>query len=68
MGWSSGGDVMDGIIKAVRKHVPKGARKALYLDLIQVLEDLDWDTQQESLGQDPVFDEALRELHPDFNE
>ena len=21
MGWSSGGDVMDGIIKAVRKHV-----------------------------------------------
>ncbi len=65
MGWSSGTEVMDGLIKFAKKHVPEENRKAFYLDVIGLLENHDWDTQQESLGKDPFFDEAYEELYPD---
>lgn len=67
MGWAAGTVVMRGILAAVRKHTPATRyRVALYRDLIRVLEASDWDTQQECLGIDPLFDEALGHVHPDW--
>jgi hypothetical protein len=40
----------------------------MYIGIIEELENHDWDTQEESLGQDDVFDEALKELHPEWEE
>lgn len=63
MGWSSGSELFDEVIKAVQPRVPDAAtRKAIYLDLIPAFEDHDWDTEDECLGSDPMFDAAYREL------
>ncbi len=66
MGWSSGTYVMEEIIALFKKHVPdKEVRKTLYKGVIDTLEGQDWDCQAECKGMDAVYDEALRELHPD---
>ena len=65
MGWASGSEIMNAVIDAVKPHVTdKAARKAIYTPVIGALEDGDWDTQDESMGKDEAFDEALTELHP----
>ena len=66
MGWASCGDLIDLVIDTVKKTVPKKKKKELYKKLIQTFEDCDWDTQYESLGRDPVFDEVMAEIHPDY--
>lgn len=43
-------------------------RFQLYREIIPILEDEDWDTEDESVGIDPMFDEALQELHPEWYE
>jgi hypothetical protein len=69
MGWASGSLIADAIIKTVKAEVKdKEARRRIYLGVIRALENGDWDTQDESLGQDPAFDVAMRELHPDWEE
>ena len=70
MGWGSGNVVMDGIIAAAMKHVPKKTRIAFYKDVITVMESADCDTLQECEGKDLLYDEALSELHSyeDFDE
>lgn len=68
MGWAGGSYVMSGIIRSAKKHVSAKHRKAFYVDVIKALEDADWDTQDECLGKDPVFDEALYEVHPSWRE
>jgi hypothetical protein len=68
MGWNKGSELMDRIIQAAGKHIPDAeARKMFYREVIDAFEDLDWDTENESMGQDEAFDRALRELHPDWD-
>ena len=68
MGWSSAGPLIDAIITGAQKAIPDAtARQAFYADVIVALEDQDWDTQDENIGDDPAFDAALRELHPEWD-
>lgn len=67
MGWSSGSSIMSKVIEGVKPQVAdKDARKAIYTTVIEALEDGDWDTQDECLGEDDAYDEAIKELHPDW--
>lgn len=69
MGWSSGTGVMDAIIKAVQPNVPDEAvRQAIYRPIIEALNEQDWDTQNECMGEDPAFDAALIEVDPMYGE
>jgi hypothetical protein len=62
MGWASGSDLFNAVIKAAKRSIkdPK-ARRKFYLALLSAFNDLDWDTQNECEGEDPVFDVILRE-------
>ena len=69
MGWASASGIMNGIIDVVLSEVvDKEARKRIYKPIIRILEDGDWDTQDESLDIDPAFDELMTELHPGWFE
>jgi len=65
MGWASGSNIACEMTVAIKNTVTEPVvRKMLYLNLINVLEDHDWDTQEEAMGIDPLFDEAMKFLHP----
>lgn len=65
MGWSIGSRIMNEIIAAVQPHVADQAtREAIYRPIVEVMEDADWDTQDESMGEDPAFDALMRDMHP----
>lgn len=67
MGWSSGSVVFEKIIRATKTHIPDfETRKALYKDFIKTFEDADWDNIDECMGDDPAYDAAAKELHPDW--
>jgi len=68
MGWASGASLMENIIDRVRKVIPNEEyRKELYKVLIDEFENDDWDTQSDiDWRKDAAFDEAMRELHPDW--
>jgi hypothetical protein len=69
MGWAGGSDLMDRIIRITQDHVPDPkTRKRMYQGFIEAFEESDWDTQDESMGKDPAFDEAVTQLHPDWFE
>lgn len=59
MGWSSGSEIMNAVIEAVRDIDGKERRKKIYRTVVSALEDNDWDTQDESLGLDQAFDELM---------
>ena len=62
MGWSDGSIFAEQYIKVCSKHVKdKKERKKLYVEYIEFLTDQDWDTENESMGVDPVWDEAMKE-------
>ena len=65
MGWASASRIMSDIIAAIQPRVSdKEARKAIYAPIIDSLEEGDWDTQDECLGEDEAYDEVLKEKHP----
>ena len=68
MGWASGSEVAQTIIETVQAEVedPK-ARQRIYAGVIRALENHDWDTQDECLGEDAAFDAAMREAHPTWD-
>ena len=67
MGWASGSDIANRMIAGISKEVADSViRQKLYAIMISALESGDWDTQDECYGQDPAFDAALREAHPDW--
>jgi hypothetical protein len=67
MGWSSGSRLFGDVIESLKKHVPdEESRQAIYIDLIDAFEDFDCDTLEECTGEDEVFDDALKEAHPDW--
>jgi hypothetical protein len=70
MGWASGSDVMDYIIYHVQRVLPHDPeiRCAIYIIVIKALDAHDWDTHDDCWGQDDEFDEALKELHPEFKD
>lgn len=69
MGWSSGTGLMLAIIKSAKKATPDmKTRKVFYKEVIDAFEDADWDTQDECTGEDSAFDEAIKELHPEWDE
>lgn len=62
MGWSAGTQVFSEIIRAAKKAIPDDdARKKFYADVYQVFCDLDWDTEEECFGDDPIFKEFYYE-------
>ena len=69
MGWASGTYVMGDIIDGLFEDIKDGeVRKQVYKSIIRALETADWDTQDECMGQDSAFDEALAELHPEWED
>lgn len=69
MGWASGSGLFSDVITAIKPAIKDEVRrKELYKKLIQSFENADWDTQNECEGEDRAFDNALKELHPDWYE
>lgn len=67
MGWASGSRLFSEVIDVIKKAVPdEDERIDIYMGLIDAFEDADWDTQDECMGQDPAYDAALKELHPEW--
>lgn len=48
MGWCKGSSLANGIWDEVRHHIPEGERRKVAQKLVGLLEDMDWDTQNES--------------------
>lgn len=62
MGWASGSEIMNKIIKVVKKNVPdESVRREIYQPIYEAFTDSDWDTVDESLGLDEVFDQIAAE-------
>ena len=69
MGWSSGTMLFSSVIIAAKKAIPDmEKRKEFYKEIIDAFEDADWDTQDECMGEDGAYDEAIREMHPNWFE
>ena len=65
MGWAAGTRVAEGVIAAIRKtSLTSLEKQTFYQGIINVLEDQDWDCQDECLGLDPDFDVAYYVVHP----
>ncbi len=64
MGWASAGDIFDPVAKAlVELNAPDDMKIRVLGTLIGTLQDGDWDTEHESLGEfqdDPAIVEAFR--------
>jgi hypothetical protein len=50
-----------------QEALPADLRARMYIPIIESLEQSDWDTQDECLGLDPVFDVTMRSLHPNWD-
>lgn len=62
MGWASASTIMNIVIDNVKLHVPNdAARRGIYQPIYDALTDEDWDTVDESLGKDHVFDQIATE-------
>lgn len=63
MGWAAGSDVMRRFANLLRQRtVNEKLREGIYRDLISILQDEDWDTENECYGVDSVLDEVLNDL------
>jgi hypothetical protein len=58
---------MSEIIGELAPELSEDVRRKVYRTLITTFEDMDWDTQDECLGEDPVFDAVIKELHPNWD-
>lgn len=62
MGWAAGSEVFDRLYSKVRKYLPEDQRKQFVEDLVDALEDQDWDTQHEVVRSSwPEVREVLQE-------
>lgn len=60
MGWASGIDIAVGVIETIRDNVrTKATRRTIYEAFYEVMKQHDWDTEYESLGIDPVWDDLM---------
>lgn len=68
MGWSGGSSLMDDIIEGMKEEIPDfDMRVKVYKHIIKAMEYCDWDSQSECRGQDPAYDAALKEMHPNWD-
>ncbi len=69
MGWAGGSDIACVVIQQAKTHIKnKKARTKFYEAFYDVMTDHDWDTKGESERIDPLWDELLKDLHPDWYE
>lgn len=69
MGWASGTYLAEPVIEAAKERISdQKSRAEFYKVFLAAMEDLDWDTQDEVIGIDDVFDAVLREAHPGWYE
>lgn len=62
MGWSGGSRLFKRVIETMQENVDDDeTREAIYIDLIEAFEDADWDTLDECIGIDPVYDQILKD-------
>lgn len=67
MGWASGSQIANDIIEHPEVQVLEDKeRKGVFRAVFEALEGHDWDTIDESMGLDPMFDEVVREKYPDW--
>jgi hypothetical protein len=66
MGWASGSGLLANVIMAVKVELDCGGKDKIrfYKRLIEAFEDHDCDTLDECRDIDPLFDNALDQLHP----
>ena len=62
MGWCSGTDIMIDIINTMNIVEDNELREKLYAGFITAFEWQDWDCQEECLGMDDAFDNAVSVL------
>lgn len=68
MGWSSGTTIVEKMIDIIQENVgDPDKRFYMYLDVIDVFENADWDNIDEVMGKDPEFDRAAKQTHPDWD-
>lgn len=68
MGWSSGTTIVEKMIDIIQENVgDPDKRFYMYLEMIEVFEDADWDNIDEVMGKDEEFDRAAKQLHPDWD-
>ena len=66
MGFARGSEIAVTMINSLKRRVKdKAVRKEVYKELIGELDSHDWDTHDEAMGYDPVFDAAMKEVNPD---
>ena len=70
MGWASGTAVFDPVVEAILEmEAPLHEKKQVIKTLIDVLENMDWDTQCESeFFEVPLIKSIFLELHPHWYE
>jgi len=69
MGWASGVEIFDVVAGALLDDKKEINKKEVLKSLINVLEDGDWDTQNDSDYYDhPLVQEIFKELHPNWFE
>lgn len=68
MGWSSGSSILSEVMQATFPHMKSKGRKEAALRLISYFEGEDCDTVMECMGDFPEFDEAMKELNPEYFE
>lgn len=65
MGWSSGSIHAETLIKVLSElNLDDETREKIYSEMIDVWESDDWDTQDEVMGQDDIFDKLIKEKNP----
>jgi hypothetical protein len=69
MGWASGSALFHDLILSLQDaEVDAPTRAKIYDAMIEAFENMDWDTQQECEGEDPVYDKVLKERNPEWYE
>lgn len=66
MGWSGGAGLFAELIYVVKENVPDDdVRHEIYAHMVDSFIELDWDTLDECLGVDHVYDDIYRDKYPD---
>lgn len=69
MGWASGSELMSKFIAALKPRVKSAEiRRSIYEALIPAMQNSDWDTEVECLGEDDAYDAALKNTNPEMFE
>lgn len=69
MGWNSGSRLFKELILSLNEaEVDENQREMIYTRMIEVFTDDDWDTPDECLDLDKVYDRVLKDIRPEVFE